>query len=480
MKRMIDEKKAYYGKCAVCFAVMLIFSVIPPLGNITHLGMQILGIYIGTVMLWVMADMIWPSLLGMLLVSLTGYMRFDEYISSGFGNKTVIFVLLISIFAGFITSSGVSDNIARYIVSRKFAQGKPWLISSLFVFASYFIACLISSVAATMVVLEFFAQFAKCAGYKKGEKYPTLMMVCITFAAHMGGSVWTFRIPDAILVGYIQEQGGKVPLIPYFLCSVFIGGGALILYLLYCKFISGTDTDRLTDCCAEVESVPMTPYQKWMLACSFVLLILLIMESMISGETVLGRLLGNLGTNGIVTLMLAVMMFFRLQDRRTSFADIEQGMKTVPWKIFYVIIFNMPMASILNDSALGINTTLTGVIVKLFGTEVNTTLFILCILVMIVIFTTFISNVTVCLMFYNVLALFSPALGISTTALACLISLTSNASVILPGANPQAAMLHGRTDWVRTKDVARYAIIQSAATVISAMMAYVLFLQKVL
>lgn len=479
MKKCLRNNTAYYIKSAAGILVMLIFAVIPPFGSITPLGMRILGIYIGTIVLWALVDMIWPSLLGIMLVSLTGYMPFDEYISSGFGNTTVIFVFLISIFAGFITSSGVSDSIARYVVSRKIARGRPWIVSSLFILASYLIACLISSVAATLVVLEFFSQFAKKAGYRKGEKYPTLMMVCITFAAHMGGSVWTFRTPDAILVGYIKAQGGSVPLVPYFLCSVFIGAGALVLYLLYCKFFVKADTAPLMNCCSEIEPVPMTGYQKKLLACSFVLLMLLIAESMLPSDTALGGLLGSIGTNGIVTAVLVVMMFFRLKGGE-SFADIEQGTKSVPWKIFYVIIFNMPMASILNDSTLGISSTLSGTLTSLFGAEINTTLFIFIMTVLMVICTTFIGNVTVCLMFYNIVAMFAPALGISTAVLACIISLTSNASVILPGANPQAAMLHARKDWVETKDVAKYGAIQSAAVVATVMLAYVLFLPKVL
>ncbi len=479
MKKYFRNNAAYYIKSAAGILVMIAFAAIPPFGSITPLGMRILGIYIGTILLWALVDMIWPSLLGIILVSMTGYMRFDEYISSGFGNTTVIFVFLISIFAGFITSSGVSDNIARYVVSRKIAHGKPWLVSSLFVFASYLIACLISSVAATLVVLEFFSQFAKRAGYKRGEKYPTLMMVCITFAAHMGGSVWTFRTPDAILVGYIKAQGGSVPLIPYFLCSVFIGGGALVLYMLYCKLFSKADTTPLVNCCAEIETVPMTPYQRRLLTCSLVLLALLIMESMLPSGSGIGSLLSMIGTNGIVTAMLAAMMFFRLKDGG-SLADIEQGMKSVPWKIFYVIIFNIPMASILNDSSLGISDTLSSAITALFGADINTTLFIFIMTVLIVVCTTFIGNVTVCLMFYNIVSLFAPALGLSTTVLACIISLTSNASVILPGANPQAAMLHARRDWVETKDVAKYGAIQSAAVVATVMLAFTLFLQKVL
>lgn len=478
--KLSKKSKSYYLKCLGCFAFMLVFCLLPPIGEITGQGMRILGIYLGTVLLWTFVDLIWPSLLAIFLVSLTGYTSAGAFLSSGFGNQTVIFVLLISIFAHFITESGVSSCIASRIVTLRAAQGRPWAVSALYVLASYVIAMLISSVAATIVVLDFFSQFAKQTGYKKGDRYPTMMMVCITFAAHMGGSVWTFRTPDAILVGYIEAQGGSVPLLPYFLCSLFIGVTALALYLLGCRLFAHADTERITASTRSAQYIPMTKYQKRLLACTFLLLGLLIAEGMLDGSTAVGAFLGRLGTNGIVMLMLAVMMFFRRDNGEKPFADIEEGTRAVPWKIIWLIIFNMPMANILSDDSLGISRTASSAITGLFGAAPNATLFIFIMTVLIVVCTTFIGNVTVCLVFYNVVSLFAPALGVSTTVLACIISLTSNASVILPGANPQAAMLHARTEWVETRDAAKYGVFQSLAVIASVMLAYTLFLTKVL
>ena len=471
---------AYYIKCLVCFTVMAIFCVLPPVGQITKIGMQILGIYLGTIMLWTLVDLIWPSLLAIILISFTGYDSFNSILSSGFGNQTVIFVLLISIFAYFITSSGVSTCIARFIVSLRISKGRPWIMSSLFVLASYVIGVFVSSVAATLVVLELFSQFAAQAGYKRRDKYPTLMMVCITFAAHMGGSVWTFRTPDAILVGYIQAQGMDVPLIPYFLSSVFIGGGALILYLVVSKLIFQPDISKLRGDMTCFAPQKMTRYQHRLLLCTFILLVLLVMESMLDVDTAVGSFLDKLGTNGIVMGMLVVMMFFRVEDGQKPFADIEEGTRSVPWKIIWLIIFNMPMASIMNDAELGISSSISGSMTAIFGTNPDGALFILIVTILMVIATTFIGNVPVCLMFYNVAVMFAPNLGISEPVLACIISLTSNASVILPGANPQSAMLHAHRDWVETKDIAKYAIVQSAAVIVTVLLAYTLFLRKVL
>lgn len=458
---------------------MAVFQILPPIGSITKPGMRVLGIYIGTVVLWALVDLIWPSLLAMILVCFTGVISFDEFISSGFGNQTVIFVFLICIFAYFVTASGVSEFIARFMVSGKISAGKPWVISVLYIMASYVIAMLISSVAATIVVLDLFAEFVQRMGYKRRDSYPTLMMVCIVFAAHMGGSVWTFRTPDAILVGYIRAQGGNVPLVPYFLCSVLIGVGALLLYLLICKYVLRISPDRVKQSAQIVETVRLTGYQKRILGCTVILLVLLILENMCGKDTAVGSLLGILGTNGIVVTILAGMMFFRRKEGG-AFADIEEATRQIPWKIIYLIIFNMPMAEILNDEALGISESITTLMSGIFGENPNDLLFILILTVMLVVFTTFIGNVPVCLMFYNLVAPYAPALGISTSVLACIISLTSNASVILPGANPQAAMLHGRRDWVETKDVAKYAVIQSFTVVVTVLTVYVLFLRKVL
>lgn len=453
---------------------MVLFGFLPNIGEITDVGMAILGIYLGTIVLWALVDLVWPSFLAMILISMTGYISLPEYLSSGFGNSTVIFVFLTCVYTFFVSDSGISDYLIRNIVTRKVAAGKPWVISSLFIAAVYFVAALISQMAALLVGLEVFSNYARELGYEKGEKYPLLMMVGITFASFMGGSIWTFRTPDAILVGYIRAAGGNVPLVPYFVCSVFIGAGALTAYMLLCKYVFRPDVDRQRGKGIFEEVKQLTGCQKTILGMTYVLFALLVAESFLSGRTTVGKFLSSIGTSGIFLIFMVIMSFMRRKDKNEPLVDMVKGARAIPWQIIFLIVFNMPLAGILNDELLGINRSMQSIMTGVFGT--NRFIFILIIMIMTIVATTFMGNVSVCLMFYNIAAVYASNLGISLNLLACIISIASNSSIALPSANPQAAMLHSKTEWVNTRGVAKYSIVLSVLVLATTVIAYVTLL----
>ena len=72
----------------IIIAIMLFVGFLPPFGMITELGMRILGIFLGCIIGWCMGHMIWPSILGLILVGLTDYSTVNEVLSVGLGYTT--------------------------------------------------------------------------------------------------------------------------------------------------------------------------------------------------------------------------------------------------------------------------------------------------------------------------------------------------------------------------------------------------------
>ena len=52
---------------------MALFRFIPPIGSMTTLGMTILGIFLGALWGWITCDMIWPSVLALVMLGFSGY-----------------------------------------------------------------------------------------------------------------------------------------------------------------------------------------------------------------------------------------------------------------------------------------------------------------------------------------------------------------------------------------------------------------------
>lgn len=63
----------YWLHLAIGLGFMLVFPMLSPIEPITEVGMAVLGVFIGMVYLWSTLDSIWPSLMGLMLVALAGY-----------------------------------------------------------------------------------------------------------------------------------------------------------------------------------------------------------------------------------------------------------------------------------------------------------------------------------------------------------------------------------------------------------------------
>lgn len=74
-----------YIHVLVILAFMFGFQYIPPIANITPLGMQTIGIFIGVIYGWSTMDMIWPSFLGLFALSLLPEQTAISIFKAGFG-----------------------------------------------------------------------------------------------------------------------------------------------------------------------------------------------------------------------------------------------------------------------------------------------------------------------------------------------------------------------------------------------------------
>lgn len=68
-----SKNTSYYVKSAIVVAIMVIFQFLPPVGQITELGMKVLGIYIALLYGWSAVNIVWPSFLALFFLAFSGY-----------------------------------------------------------------------------------------------------------------------------------------------------------------------------------------------------------------------------------------------------------------------------------------------------------------------------------------------------------------------------------------------------------------------
>lgn len=453
-----NKNLSYYINSAIGVCIMLFFGYLPTFSTVTPMGMKILGIYIGLLYLWSTVDLIWPSLLGLIVTGFSGYNSVSGLLSAGWGDGTNVYIWLICLFAYFITKSGVSDNIVRGIMSLRIAKGRPWMVSFLFFTAAYAVGALVSMTPACLIVWAFFQKFAKEMNYKKGDKYVSFMIVGIALAGLMGFTLFNFRVPGSILIGYIEAAGGHVSFVGYSVTAFIVGYGALIFYTILGKFVVRPDVERIKSGYNFEGGEKMSSYQKQLLGITVALIVVFVIQSLFPTSTV-GQFLTTLGTSGIVLVFLLVMGFIKRKDG-SFFADLLDGTKNgVPWPVFYLLTIGMPLAFAMTDETLGIQPMLSGVFDSILGGGVSGLfVFVIFITFLSAFSTQFLLNQIPGMVIFPIASAYCATLNVDPGMLACMITVCANSSIILPSANPIAGVMHGMSDWISPKEIYKYSI----------------------
>ncbi len=453
-----NKNLSYYINSAIGVCIMLFFGYLPTFSTVTPMGMKILGIYIGLLYLWSTVDLIWPSLLGLIVTGFSGYNSVSGLLSAGWGDGTNVYIWLICLFAYFITKSGVSDNIVRGIMSLKISKGRPWMVSFLFFTAAYAVGALVSMTPACLIVWAFFQKFAKEMNYKKGDKYVSFMIVGIALAGLMGFTLFNFRVPGSILIGYIEAAGGHVSFVGYSVTAFIVGYGALVFYTMLGKFIIRPDVERIKSGYTFEGGEKMSSYQKQLLGITVALIVVFVIQSLFPTSTV-GQFLTTLGTSGIVLVFLMVMGFIKRKDG-SFFADLLDGTKNgVPWPVFYLLTIGMPLAFAMTDESLGIQPMLSGVFDSILGGGVSGLfVFVIFITFLSAFSTQFLLNQIPGMVIFPIASAYCATLNVDPGMLACMITVCANSSIILPSANPIAGVMHGMSDWISPKEIYKYSI----------------------
>lgn len=117
---------------------------LPPFGQITPLGMKVLGVFIGVLYGWCTVSMLWPSVWGIVALGCTGFCTVKESFGLAFGNDIVLLVVAVFMFAKYLEDSGLSQYMANWFISRKIGEGRPWVFTALILAAAYMLSSFVS------------------------------------------------------------------------------------------------------------------------------------------------------------------------------------------------------------------------------------------------------------------------------------------------------------------------------------------------
>ena len=448
---------------------------LPPISGVTPLGMRVMGIFIGMIFLLCVVDIIWPSMLTIIALGLSGYCSVEDAIASGFGSDIVWMMLILLVLAEGMASSGLGEVIARWIITRKFLNGRPELFTFIYIVAFGVCAPLVTSNVAVVLSWTIFYYIADYPGYQKGERYSTMLILGSFLTSIMYEGLFSFQSWLLALSMTFQEMTGVVfNHVLYF----FLGFIALtlmaVLMVAAMKYIFKCDFDKLrsmdVSSLQNAEANKLTKQHKGYLLCFALIVFYIVGATLFPEGGAIRGFLTNVTQGGWFTIVFCLAIIVRMDGR--PLLDFPKVVKEgANWNILLMCAAVIPTARALTSDGTGVKDLMTNILSPILG-SMSPVLFIAVVIVVMLILTNLGSNMATALVMMTIVIPIAEQYSFNPMVIAMAIVLVANMGFILPGSSGMASYIYSN-DWLTTGDIYKYGGVYCVCFLIPAIAVYV-------
>lgn len=446
----------------ITFALMFGFGLLPTFSTVTPEGMNLIGIFLGLLYGWTASSLIWPSLMGIVAISILGIMPLGDFLAISFGNETVIFIFLLFFFIGFAEENVLVQFLGDWFLSRKIVHGRPWMLTFILLFAAFVAGALVNELVSIFIFWSIYYSIAKEFGFKPFDKYSTLMICGIAFC---GGTAAATTLPFKLgplvwLESYTQVTGVDIPYVKYVLFALPLCVLAVVAYTLIIRFVFRPDVSalkKINENFVNTDSLKLNKNQKIAFAFIFLLMVLLLAPSFLPENIPGVSVLSNLGNAGIMILVIVLMSVVRVEKK--PLMDFRKYAKNISWDIYILFIVVLPLASLLTSDMTGITPAIVqGLSPMLAGR--STLVFAFIVLFSGALLTNVSNNAVLGIVYINLMCPIAEVMNIDVFPIVAVMMFTIQLAYLTPAASAPAAMVFSNNKWVKTKDVMKtWAIV---------------------
>ena len=237
----------YFIKLIVALFFMFAFRFIPAPAGLSASGMQVVGIFIGVLILWLSVAIDWPSLLMMGALALVPELNFSSILSSSFGNTTFVFLIFTFILTYALGQTSVLKRIAIAFMTSKYAMKGPWAFVILYSASILFLGLFISPSVLFFIYLPIHDTIMELLGITKGHKLGAMMMISnVIMCGVSSGMTPIAHVFPLIAMGLYQDMYGMtIDYARYMLIAIPVGVIIFGLTMLVFRFILKPDMSPL-------------------------------------------------------------------------------------------------------------------------------------------------------------------------------------------------------------------------------------------
>ena len=318
----IKNKIFHYSMIILSLAIMIGAFFIPAPSPMTSSMVRVLGILVGTMILWFTVSVDWPSILCIVMLGFIPELhRYPQIFGEIFAEDGTIIMFLIAsyICAYAISKTTLPKRLALKFMSSKFATSGAWKFIISFVASVTLLGCFISPLMLFMIMSPVLQEIFNIAKIEKGEKVGSALTIGFIFTLTITSAMTPISHFLSILA--CSSIGLNFNFLNYMIVAVPLGLLLITIMLLVLRIVMNPDCSKLNnvDISQIKKELPakIKASEVLMLVIYSLALIALIMPNLI---IITGSLESNL--NLMITLIFAVVSLFVI-------CGFNSGMKSV-------------------------------------------------------------------------------------------------------------------------------------------------------
>ena len=430
----------------ISFIFIFGFKFLPNIDGLSDSAMHVIGIFIGTLLLWINIAIDWPSILLIGTLATVDNLSMNSVIASSYGNSTFVFLLFTFILTYAFSKTTYINKIAYFFINSRLSRKNLTSFICCYFGSILLIGSIISPTVLFFVYLPILEKIYDLLNIKKGDKLANVLMVgTVLMCGISSGMTPIAHAFPIIAMGLYEEMYlTTISYTTYMTIGVIVGLltaiVSIIIFKLYLRNYKLQITNNNIDLNVEEYN------GEKIILCVFCLCILLwILPSIITtilSNGIIYNIFNIIKSYGIVMppLIGVVVLAIYHKDGKPLLNINDAMVNGVSWPSLIICAATLALGSALTNTDIGITSFITNELTPILSNySVITMVFIFCLWAGIQ--TNLSSNlVTASLVTTACLAITRNIDGINIIGLVILIGMLSSFSFATPSAMPCVAI----------------------------------------
>lgn len=448
-------------KFCIAVAVIAVFKMAPPFEGMSRSAMTLLGIFIGSVFLWISVGISWPSLFCLLALSLLPELSMNGLVSSSIGNPAISFLIFTFCCSYALNQTPFTRRCAIWFLSRKMAKKGPWAFLCMYFFSILLLGSCMSTTVIVVLYLTINEEIFVLLNLKKGDKFAALMTMGLIITASISGAMTPIAhvFPLMAISTYTAMTQNTISYSSYMAAGIPVALLAVLAMLLIFRFILKPDTSAIR--CIDTDSLkkamaPADKREKVTAIIFFLVVALWVLPEILKDAIPAAAAISSFGTVMPPLLGTMVMCILRVDDR--PLLSLAEGAKSVPWPSLFMAASALALGSAMTNADIGLSEYIKSLLGPV-GNAFSGLLFVFILVGVTAVMTNVGSNmVTVTIMCTVALPIAASLPGIHDGALAVVLGMMSTYAFATPPAMTTVVLGTG-SGWTTNAQMARFGFL---------------------